>query len=110
MKSHSFLLLLIIVQIIVICYMVHLEKVEERNRLERANQLLEETCRMIEDGYGKDVGKLLTDIPHSRRIANTFDYLESAFADLKKNAPPSQTESEELPAETVPAMEGGEQP
>ena len=114
MKFHSFLISIIIVQVIFIIYMIYQENETLKARQNRTAQLLEQTCRLIEDGHAKEAGKVLMDTPITRHITDSFDYLDTAFAEIQNNeqAEPQDAEkkSEQAPAETVPATEGGEQP
>ena len=114
MKFHSFLISIIIVQVIFIIYMIYQENETLKARQNRTAQLLEQTCRLIEDGHAKEAGNVLMDTPITRHITDSFDYLDTAFAEIQNNeqAEPQDAEkkSEQAPAETVPATEGGEQP
>ena len=114
MKFHSFLISIIIVQVIFIIYMIYQESETLKARQNRTAQLLEETCRLIEDGHSKEAGKILMDTPITRHITDSFDYLDTAFAELRNSAPSvhmeTEEKSEQTPAEAVPATEGGEQP
>ena len=109
--KHPFLILLIIIQVIVIFYMNQTHNAWMKKRMERNQKLLDDICQLIDDGYGRELGKLWSD---SQKQHDTFwfNYYSEGIAQLReKKTVPTEEEPLEVPkTEDVPKAEGGDQP
>ena len=109
--KHPFLILLIIIQVIVIFYMNQTHNAWMKKRMERNQKLLDDICQLIDDGHGREIGKLWSD---SQKQHDTFwfNYYSEGIAQLReKKTVPTAGEPLEAPkTEDVPQAEGGDQP
>ena len=109
MKLHPFLILLIIIQVIVIFCMNRAQNAWFKANNDRNHKLFDDIIQLIDDGHGREVGKILSDY-HLKSIESGkpwLQYLQDTLAELHENpaTPPKAPESEQ-----VPQAEGGDQP
>ena len=107
--KHPFLILLIIIQVIVIIYMNQAHNAWMKKRTERNQKLIDDICQLIDDGHGREVGKILSDY-HRKSIESgkpLHQYLQDALEELREK-PVEPTQVIEL--EGTPKAEGGDQP
>ena len=107
--KHPFLILLIIIQVIVIFCMNRAQNAWFKANNDRNHKLFDAIIQLIDDGHGREVGKILSDY-HRKSIESgkpLHQYLQDALAELheKPVEPTKNPESEE-----VPKAEGGDQP
>jgi len=107
--KHPFLILLIIIQVIVIFCMNRAQNAWFKANNDRNHKLFDAIIQLIDDGHGREVGKILSDY-HNKSIESGkpwLQYLQDALAELheKPVEPTKNPESEE-----VPKAEGGDQP
>ena len=109
--KHPFLILLIIIQVILIFYMNQTHNAWMKKRMERNQKLIDDIRQLIDDGHGREIGKLWSD---SKKQNDTFwfNYYSEGIAQLReKKTEPTAEEPLEVPkTEDVPKAEGGEQP
>ncbi len=109
MKLHPFLILLIIIQVIVIFCMNRAQNVWFKANNERNHKLFDAIVQLIDDGHGREVGKILSDYKYKSIESGKpwHQYLQDALAELHEK-PVEQPKSSE--PEEVPKAEGGDQP
>ena len=109
--KHPFLILLIIIQVILIFYMNQTHNAWMKKRMERNQKLIDDICQLIDDGHGREIGKIWSD-SYKQYDTSWFNYYSEGIAQLreKKTAPTVEESLEEPKAEDVPKAEGGEQP
>ena len=107
--KHHFLILLIIIQVIVIIYMNQAHNAWMKARTERNHKLIDDICQLIDDGHGREVGKILSDYKFKSVESGKplHQYLQDALSELHEK-PVEQPKSSE--PEEVPKAEGGDQP
>ena len=109
--KHPFLILLIIIQVIVIFYMNQTHNAWMKARMERNQKVIEDIRQLIDDGHGREIGKLWLD---SQKQHDTFwfNYYSEGIAQLreKKTAPTAEDPLEAPKTEEVPKVEDGGQP
>ena len=109
MKSHPFLILLIIIQVIVIFCMYRAQNAWFKANNDRNHKLFDAIIQLIDDGHGREVGKILSDY-HRKSIESgkpLHQYLQDALEELREK-PVEPTQVIEL--EGTPKAEGGDQP
>ncbi|MBR6057460.1 MAG: hypothetical protein IKP58_04750 [Victivallales bacterium] len=108
--KHPFLILLIIIQVIVIIYMNQAHNAWMKARTERNHKTIDDIRQLIDDGHGREIGKLWSDSQKQSRP--WFEYFHEGIEELReKKALPAAEESSEVPkTEDVPKTEGGERP
>ena len=108
--KHPFLILLIIIQMIIIICMNQAHNAWMKKRTERNQKLIEDIRQLIDDGHGREIGKLWSD---SQKQHDTFwfNYYAEGIAQLReKKAQSAASESETPKTEAVPKAEEGDQP
>ena len=109
MKLHPFLILLIIIQVIVIFYMNRAQNAWFKANNERNHKLFDAIVQLIDDGHGREVGKILSDYKYKSIESGKpwHQYLQDALAELSEK-PEEPTKAPEQ--EEIPKTEGGDQP
>ena len=109
--KHPFLILLIIIQAILIFYMNQTHNVWMKARMTRNQKLIEDIRQLIDDGHGREIGKLGSD---SQKQHDTFwfNYYSEGIAKLREKKTASTTEEplETPKTEEVPKTEDGGKP
>ena len=111
MKCHSFLILLIIIQMILIFYMNQTHNAWMKNRMERNHKLIDDIRQLIDDGHGREIGKIWSD-SYKQYDTSWFNYFSEGIAKLReKKTEPTAEEPLEVPkTEEAPKVEEGGQP
>ena len=110
--KHPFLILLIIIQGIVIIYMNQAHNAWMKKHTERNQKLIDDICQLIDDGHGREIGKIWSVSWGKKQSRPWSEYFQEGIAELReKKALPVAEESSEIPqTEDIPKEEGGEQP
>ena len=108
--KHPFLILLIIIQVIVIFYMNQTHNAWMKARTERNQKLIEDIRQLINDGHGREIGKIWSD--STKQSRPWFVYFREGIVELceKKTVPAAEAPSQSTETEEVPKAEDGGQP
>ena len=108
--KHPFLISLIIIQVILIFYMNQTHNAWMKKRMERNQKLLDDICQLIDDGHGREIGKIWSDSQKQSRP--WFEYFREGIVELreKKTAPVAEEPLEAPKTEEVPKVEEGGKP
>ena len=107
--KHPFLILLIIIQVIVIFCMYRAQNAWFKANNDRNHKLFDAIIQLIDDGHGREVGKILSDYHHKSIESGKplHQYLQDALEELReKPVEPTQV----IEPEGTPKAEGGDQP
>ena len=109
MKLHPFLILLIIIQVIVIFCMNRAQNAWFKANNDRNHKLFDAIVQLIDDGHGREVGKILSDYKYKSIESGKpwLQYLQDALTELHEK-PVEPTKA--LEPEEIPKTEGGDQP
>ena len=108
--KHPFLILLIIIQVIVIFYMNQTHNAWMKARMTRNQKLIEDIRQLIDDGHGREIGKIWSD--SLKQNTFWFNYYSEGIAQLreKKTEPTAEEPLEAPKMEEVPKVEEGGNP
>ena len=109
--KHPFLILLIIIQVILIFYMNQTHNAWMKTHTERNQKLIDDIRQLIDDGHGREIGKLWSDLQKQHNGIWADDFFQGIAQLREKKTEPTAEEPLEAPkTEDVPKAEGGEQP
>ena len=123
MKSHPFFIVLIIIQVILIFYMNQAHNAWMKAHSERNLTMIDDIRQLIDDGHGREIGKIWSD-SHKQHDTSWFNYYSEGIAQLREKKTTSMAakplealKTEDVPkaeddpkAGDVPKAEGGNQP